>query len=734
MPSSMKRSFLTTLFLLILTHTTWALVITGRVISREDKPVAEAVILHRESKKKTISDEEGYFKLAVPESGNITLEIIHPEYMEKSVSVKKERAEKEVIIKLAPYIRQREEVVVTALRYPEASTRIPAAETVLSQESLEEEMAPNIAKSLDSLPGISSIGTGGFSIVPNIRGLARRRVLILIDNARITSDRRTGPNASFVNPQDIAKIEVLRSPSSVFYGSDAIGGVIHILTKKPMGYDGIKGNVFAKYRSINQEKNLGFSVEGAKDGMGFYLSFQGLDAGNYSSPAGEVPMSFYSQGSLLGKLIYDVQKRSMSLSFLGARGYDIGKANRDSLTKPTWYPQETQNLARFQWTEKEIGSRGELNLQLFINPNSLETVKERMKEYKNQESFSKTQGVDYGIHLSYGMSYETFRLNFGADFFGRSGVKAQGSSSYFDQSGIIQDVLQETPFSAGSRKDFGLFLSADYFGIKRIDLVSGIRWDSIQMRAKPGGTSSSVNSRHSALTGFIGVSFKVSEAVITFANVSRAYRAPSLSELFYTGITGRGSTIAQPNLKPETSLNLDAGIKFMGKRFFAGVYAFTYKIDDLIERYMPSEGIYTFGNVEKGRIQGYELETEFYPLPGWKLFGNFFVFSGKSLKTDGSLNDVPPPRLYLGTKFWIERFSFEVNGTLQSKKEDPGPAEIPVPGYEVMNLKASCQLGPWFRVHTMVSNVFNSTYLPRPDPSAVEEPGRSLVIGVNYSF
>lgn len=71
---------------------------------------------------------------------------------------------------------------------------------------------------------MASLGSGGFSIVPSIRGLARRRILLLVDGARLSSDRRTGPNASFLNPEDLARIEILRSPSSVYYGSDAIGG------------------------------------------------------------------------------------------------------------------------------------------------------------------------------------------------------------------------------------------------------------------------------------------------------------------------------------------------------------------------------------------------------------------------------------------------------------------------------------------------------------------------------
>jgi iron complex outermembrane receptor protein len=211
---------------------------------------------------------------------------------------------------------------------------------------------------------------------------------------------------------------------------------------------------------------------------------------------------------------------------------------------------------------------------------------------------------------------------------------------------------------------------------------------------------------------------------------------PSLTELFYTGITGRGFVISQPDLRPEMSFNLDAGVKFIFKRFFAGIYSFYYEIDDLIERYWIDaiENIYTYGNVNKGKISGYELEVEYYPVPKWKVFGNFFSFNGKSVVVDESLNDIPPSRLFLGTRVWIGDLSGEINATFQLDKENPGPAEISIPGYEIVNMKASYYFNSTFSLYFVLSNLFNHTYIARPDPDAVEEPGRNLMLGVSYSF
>ncbi len=712
-----------------------ALEIKGEVLTLEGKPVEGAVILHRLSQAKTLTDEMGQFRLQVQDAERIKLEIIHPDYLEQEVIISYKEASRKTLVRLIPLIRQREEIVVTAMRYPESSAKVPAAQAVISKENLEEKMIPNITQGLQDIPGVSSIGAGGFSIVPNIRGLARRRVLILIDNARVISDRRTGPNASFIDPRDVEKIEVLRSPSSVFYGSDAIGGVIHIFTKKPSSQKALKGELNLKYGSVNQEKGIGFSLQGKTKKTGFCLSFHANDAENYSSPFSEVLMSQFTQGSLLGKISFSTEEREVDISFLGARGHDIGKPNRDSLSNPTWYPLESQNLIQFRWLEKGVRMNGELEFQAYLNPHFLETKKEKIQDFKSKESYSKTQSFDFGLNLSYGkMMANKMRIKGGADFFGRIGAKARNVNTYFDPAGRTVRVLEEWPFTEGRRNDLGFFISADYTGVKNLDLVGGIRLDFIQMKARPGNAPSVEKSSHVAWTGFLGGSAKLSETIVLFANFSRAFRAPSLNELFYTGITGRGFIIAQPDLDPEMSLNLDGGVKFINKRFFMGLYAFYYNIDDMIERYRAAETIYTYGNIIRGKISGYELELEYYPFPGWKIFGHYFSFRGKSQKTENSLNDVPALQLFLGTRLWIKKFTAEVNALFKANKKNPGPAEIEIPSYEVVNIQLSYFIDSSFRFYLHLSNLFNKTYLARPDPDSIEEPGRNFILGLSYSF
>jgi len=222
--------------------------------------------------------------------------------------------------------------------------------------------------------------------------------------------------------------------------------------------------------------------------------------------------------------------------------------------------------------------------------------------------------------------------------------------------------------------------------------------------------------------------------VNVFANYSRAYRAPDINEKFYTGITGRGFIIANPDLKNESSQNFDAGIKITNSRFFLGAYGFIYDIDNLVERYLIGEQLYTYGNVDKGRIKGLELEWEYFPVSRFSFFGNYYLYDGKSKTTDNPLNDIPAQRLILGGRLWLNQFSLEINGILQDEKDNPGPSEMAIPSYGLLNLKASYRINRSIKIYLQVRNLLDKYYLARPDPESREEPGRNFLMGLSFTY
>ena len=734
-----SQALILCLFLLAAANAVLAAQVRGRVVGGAGRPVAGAIVLHRASGLRTETDAAGGFSLDLPQSGRIALEVVHPDHFEREFEIGAKERTRPVVLTLVPLIRQSEEVVVTALRYPEPSIQVPAASTVVSGETLAGGLAPNINDGLRNVPGVGALGSAGFSLVPSVRGLARRRVLYLVDGARLESDRRTGPNASFVSPWDIERIEVLRSASSVFYGSDAIGGVIHILTREPGFAPGLHGRLLAGLGSVNGEKRVGLGLEGSAGAWAFSLSFQYDDAGLYRAPGGtKVLQSQFSQGSLLAKAVYRTDRREVEIGLLAARGTDIGKPSANAATKPTWYPRENQNLVQLDWKEKNVGGDGEWLFHAFVNPNFLETLTDTYEGYLTKTSFAKTDSTEYGAQASYSKKLgASFRLEGGVDF-GRAGAHAYNSNTSFDEAGAVTGVEEEYPYASASRGDLGAFLSADYSGLRRLDILGGVRYDFLRMRSTPYGEISApeagpVLTTDNQPTGFVAVSYKLLRDLTAFVNIARAYRLASINERFYTGISGRGFIIGQPDLKPESSFNLDGGIKFLGRRVFLGLYAFRYLIDDMIERYRIDPTTYTYGNIERGLLKGIEFEAETFLRPGWKIMGSAAAIRGRSLATDVPLNDVPPLRFTAGTEYWAGRFSAGLEATFALAKDNPGPAEIAVASSEVVDLRAG-YVWRGVRFSVLLANLFNAAYIARADADAQIEPGRNLRLGIGYSF
>jgi hemoglobin/transferrin/lactoferrin receptor protein len=727
--------------LMAVTAASFAAEVRGRVVGGADKPVSAAVVLHRAGGVRTETDVEGRFSLDVPAAGRIVLEVVHPDYYEREFEIGARERARPVVLALVPLVPQSEEVLVTALRYPEPSIQVPAASTVVTAETLAGEMVPNLNEGLRNVPGIGSLGSAGFSLVPSVRGLARRRVLYLVDGARLESDRRTGPNASFVSPWDIERIEVLRSASSVFYGSDAIGGVIQVLTREPGFEPGLHGRFQAGLGTVNGERRVGLGLDGATGSWAFSLSFQHDDAGLYRAPGGtKVLQSQFTQGSLLAKAAHRTDKREIEIGLLAARGSDIGKPSQTASSKPTWYPRENQNLLQLHWKEKNVGRDGELLFHAFVNPNFLETLTDTYDGYLTKESYAKTDSTEFGAQASYSKKLgPAFRLEGGVDYFGRAAAHAFNSYTSYDEAGAVTGIEEEYPYGSASRGDLGVFLSADYSGVRRLDILAGVRYDFLRMRAEPRELevgipeAGPVLTKDSQPTGFLAVSYKLSRELTAFVNAARAYRQASINELFYTGISGRGFIIGQPDLRPESSFNLDGGLKFLGRRFFLGLYAFRYRIDDMIERYRIDSTTYTYGNIERGLLRGIEFEAEAFLVPGWKVSGSLTAIRGRSLATGEPLNDVPPLSLRAGTEYWKGRFSAGLEATFGLAKNDPGPAEIAVADSQFVDLRAA-YVWRGVRISVTLANLLDAAYIARADPDAMIEPGRNLRLGIGYAF
>ena len=180
-----------------------------------------------------------------------------------------------------------ETVTVTAGTAPDIEATMANATTLLPSQEIQNRQPANLTQALETVAGVSTVSEG-HAAVPAIRGLARGRTLILLDGARVTSDRRVGPSATFLDPFVLDGIEIARGPGSVAYGSDAFGGVIYARTRRVDPASPLAGRVVGAVGAGEPQGRVGAEISKGLGKGGVALQAHYRDFDDYRSPQGEV--------------------------------------------------------------------------------------------------------------------------------------------------------------------------------------------------------------------------------------------------------------------------------------------------------------------------------------------------------------------------------------------------------------------------------------------------------------
>ncbi|MCP5046208.1 MAG: TonB-dependent receptor [bacterium] len=194
--------------------------------------------------------------------------------------------------------------------------------------------------------------------------------------------------------------------------------------------------------------------------------------------------------------------------------------------------------------------------------------------------------------------------------------------------------------------------------------------------------------------------------------------------------------VGNPGLNSERSLNIDAGLKVASRKVSFGLYLFNNNIQRLIERYREIEDIYTYDNIDQGRILGGELELRYRPFSTLHLFGHYFYYRGRSTGNDNDtpLNDVPAPRFLVGGKLFFNQLWIELNWLYSFKKSDPGPAEAANEAYNIVDIKGGYYFSSALYLYVKLANLFDKVYFPNTDPDTPAARGLNISAGIQYHF
>jgi len=715
----------------------------GRVFDSEGKPLANVKVYVADSTKSTETGADGTFILEDLIQEDLSMIFTHPDYISQVVNLSLEENSGQVIeVSLTPknpiLMTIKEEITVTAEADSIIDVSLPSHRTILPSSMLMEMGTANIAESVEKIPGVTIVGKGGYSMVPAIRGLAEHRILLLVDGVHITSERRIGASASFVSLGDIDRIEVNRGPYSVFHGSGAVGGIINIITKSPSPNSPLKGDFYLSYNTARNERAGSAMMSGSFGKWGWMLGANGKKADDYSAPSGTVGWSRYSDYDLMFKINRQSGNSQFFATLFHYNGTDIGKPSPTARLKPRWYPNESNTLFTVGYRRQNIWFLDNLNATAYVLGSVLETQKDNLREEDlsvKKRNIAKVEGANFGFKLRGGKALgQGHTLNFGFDFFGRGNVNDRNTAWIYDEDGSVIEQTDETSLQDARRSNFGLYIDDKIQLSNSLTFNVGGRFDFISTRNLD-LDGNRISRNDESFTLYVGSVFQINPNLSLLGNIGRSFRFPTISELFYTGLTGRGTVFGNPDLNPEYSLNFDIGLRYLHEKFYASIYGFNNSISDMIQKYGDTEDEeFYYRNLTRGRIIGLEGELYITLTKDVELFINFHHMVGKEKDTDAALNYIPPTRLTFWGKYSPGNFWVEPRITLSAAAKDPGLLEIPIDGYVLFDTICGFKVSKSLTLLAIIQNVLDQTYRASADESGVDAPGRGVVFRARYSF
>ncbi len=483
------------------------------------------------------------------------------------------------------------DTVVTATRSDTARTELATAATVFTREDIEQSQARTLPDLLKGSTGIDVAQSGGYGQPASVimRGTNASHVLVLIDGIKVGSVTLGTTAFELIPIEQIERVEITRGPQSSLYGSEAIGGVIQIFTRK--GKDSEKPSVAVEAGggSYATHREAG-NISGRWQNSWYNLGVSNLESNGFAprvkAPAGVINQGAYNNTALNARVGHRFDNSAEVEAFF------MRSEGANQFTKS--YGDDIGNK---QFINQVLGTS--LTMDVMSNWRSVLRFGQSQDESHNLGSTIAANNTFFNTTrwnatwLNDIMLADKHKLTLGTDY-------------------RVDEVDSSEKFTKTSRYDVGVFGELHSEVFKNNFMNASLRWDKNQAFGD-------------YVTGNIGWRFNWNYGLSAFANFGNAFKAPSFNDLYYP-LDSFGS-FGNPNLKPESSKSVEAGLRGEHGKLNWEFRAYHTDIDNLIS-WQPVDPNDVFGawspaNVSKAQIDGLEAEIDTQFL-GWthKLNGN----------------------------------------------------------------------------------------------------------------
>jgi len=671
-----------------------------------------------------------------------------------------------------------ETVTVTATRTERSLDEVSQSVSIVTRDEIQRRQPIDVLEILENLPGVSSASNGGLAGQLVIRGFSTQgfRAPLFVDG-----DRFRGRNTieyTLFNPGQIERIELVRGPASSLYGTDALGGIVNIITRRAQGeLDGpfrwSENSLDIDYATVNNLRGGRLQLGGAGGGVDLLLGLNYREAGDYNSPAGDIPNSGFEAPAMDLRLGYTpVEGHRFELS---ARYSDIereraggqfaapGAANGPGVPQRKMTDRSNEEeYYRLGYFAEELFGGTVRDAEATLYQRELSTHVNVIPDANNPATFVDVfvvgPKVTGGHFKGLGVLGSGLSLTVGGDWY------------LEDRDGTLRSVRggprnQRDPDT--EQLSLGVFALAEWLARDNLRLSASLRYDRIdteldtrfitdpETRDLFEGAGDTFND---PVTGSVGAVWDMSESTILFANVGTSFRAPSVTELAAVG-TGTGAVFRLPNadIEPERGLNYELGLRLRQPRWRADVVAFYNDLEDLIDRDVPvvyqGEPAVQIQNIGEAEVYGLELNGTMFLTDSLSLAGNATYTRGTDTGSDTPLAQIMPWNGNV-TLLWAAangRTFLEGNlqWALDQDRIDPAQ-ERESEGYAVFNMSAGYSLDRFFtslervELRASIYNLLDERYrlpttpaniaFPESPSNPLIEPGRNLRLSLNIGF
>ena len=636
----------------------------------------------------------------------------------------------------------------------------PAQSTsVVDRAEIERSNPAGTLELLREVPGVSINRAGGINGTVFLRGLNTNdwRVPMFIDGDRFRG--RNTLQLMLLSPDEIERIEVIRGPASSMYGSDALGGLVNFVTRRPAGdpfapsFRFTGGDSFLMYGTNGNAMQSGLGVEGAGAGFDMRLGLSGRQADDYHSPEGRVGNSDYQTGNASLVVGYNPDAQQRVELALRAVSVTDGRAG----TQPA-YPASTQREATLQLYTGRLGYSGTFDSGLFRTVEASLYRNEFYTKLTNQNRATARQVTDtnsyvigptiWGGRVAGMIPWWNTRTTVGMDFVteNRPGSDSSSVVTRTNAAGQVTSVTATPRRKSGpdaQQFDIGTFANTVWDVAPAWTVTAGGRFDWVVSDVAQSPLASAnllpafqqaQSVTDTATTGSAGLSYRPFQILELVGTVGTSFRYPVTSELFSQGLSGSTYTIPNPDLEPERGINYEGGVRFHLADATIGMTGFYSKFENFLLNVPTSYMGYAATqrqNVGDAEITGAEADWRWQVAPSWNVFGNVTALRATNTTTHTPLPYIAPLSGRAGLQYALAEQGLAFTGTLDwgaAKTRIDTSQEYKTDGYAIVNLSAE------MRLDRLVSPSLGNTTLVLTANNVLDTAYRSAATAANTSY